>query len=111
MVHLEPALYRMKNDMTISNPLLLQIKQEYPEVFEKCEKAAEVIGEKTGLVANEAEVGYLAMHFGAAKERIDSRKRKKRASCRMRLIKVSRSCQLITRGIGFYLMRRLRKRN
>ena len=78
MVHLEPALYRMKNDMTISNPLLLQIKQEYPEVFEKCEKAAEVIGEKTGLVANEAEIGYLAMHFGAAKERIDSRKRKKR---------------------------------
>jgi mannitol operon transcriptional antiterminator len=78
MVHLEPALYRMKNDMTISNPLLQQIKQEYPEVFEKCESAAFVIKEKTGLVPNDAEIGYLAMHFGAAKERIDSRKHKKR---------------------------------
>ena len=46
--------------------------------MKKCEKAAEVIREKTDLVPNDAEIGYLAMHFGAAKERIDSRKRKKR---------------------------------
>ena len=78
MVHLEPALYRMKNDMTISNPLLNEIKQEYPDVFEDCERAAEVITEKTGLVPNEAEIGYLAMHFGAAMEKIQSRKKKKR---------------------------------
>ena len=78
MVHLEPALYRMKNGMAISNPLLQQIKQEYPVVFEKCLNMSRVIEEKTGLVPNEAEIGYLAMHFGAAKERIDSRKRKKR---------------------------------
>ncbi len=78
MVHLEPALYRMKNDMTISNPLLSEIKQEYPDVFSDCERAAEVITEKTGLVPNEAEIGYLAMHLGAAKERIESRKKKRR---------------------------------
>ncbi len=78
MVHLEPALYRMKNDMTISNPLLAEIKQEYPEVYADCERAAQVITEKTGLVPGEAEIGYLAMHFGAAKEKIESRKRKKR---------------------------------
>ncbi len=35
MVHLEPALYRMKNDKTISNPLLSAIKQEYPDVCPK----------------------------------------------------------------------------
>lgn len=78
MVHLEPALYRMKNDMTISNPLLAEIRQEYPEIYADCEKAAKVITRKTGLVPNDAEIGYLAMHFGAAKEKIDSRKRKKR---------------------------------
>lgn len=78
MVHLEPALYRMKNDMTISNPLLAEIRQEYPEVFADCERAAEVITEKTGLVPNDAEIGYLAMHFGAAREKILSRKKKKR---------------------------------
>ncbi len=78
MVHLEPALYRLKNDMTISNPLLQQIKQEYPDIYSQCERAAEVITQKTSLVVNDAEVGYLAMHFGAAKEKVDSRKKKKR---------------------------------
>ena len=78
MVHLEPALYRMKNDMTISNPLLSEIRQEYPEVYADCERAAKVITEKTGLVPSEAEIGYLAMHFGAAREKILSRKKKKR---------------------------------
>ncbi len=78
VVHLEPALYRMKNDMTISNPLLSEIKQEYPEVYSDCERAAEVIAQKTGLRPNDAEIGYLAMHFGAAREKIESRKRKKR---------------------------------
>ena len=78
MVHLEPALYRIRNDLTISNPLLSEIKQEYPEVYRDCEKAAQVITERTGLEVNDAEIGYLAMHFGAAREKIASRRRKKR---------------------------------
>ena len=78
MVHLETALYRMKNDMPISNPLLPQIKAEYPLVYEDCKKAAQVIFEKTKLIPNESEIGYLCMHFGAAKEKIESRKRKRR---------------------------------
>ena len=78
IVHLETALYRMKNDMPISNPLLEQIKAEYPTVYEDCKKAAQVIYEKTGLMPNDAEIGFLSMHFGAAKEKIESRKRKRR---------------------------------
>ena len=78
VVHLEPALYRIRNDMTISNPLLDEIKQEYPDIYEDCERAAQVITDRTGLEVNDAEIGYLTMHFGAAKERIDSRRRKKR---------------------------------
>ena len=78
LVHLEPALYRMKNDMTIYNPLLDEIKNEYPDMFESCEKAAKVITERTGIVPGEAEIGYLVMHFGAAREKIESRKKKKR---------------------------------
>ncbi len=78
IVHLKPALYRIKNEMTISNPLLPQIRQEYPEVYADCKKAARVVTDRTGLVLNDAEIGYLAMHFGAAREKIESRKRKKR---------------------------------
>ncbi|MCR5603542.1 MAG: PRD domain-containing protein [Lachnospiraceae bacterium] len=78
LVHLEPALYRMKNGMTISNPLLSEIKAEYPDIYEQCTRAASVIEERTGLIPGEAEIGYLTMHFGAATERIESRKKKKR---------------------------------
>lgn len=78
IVHLETALYRMKNDLPISNPLLAQVKAEYPSVYADCKKAAEVIYNRTGLKPNDAEIGFLCMHFGAAKEKIESRKRKKR---------------------------------
>ncbi|MCR5580578.1 MAG: BglG family transcription antiterminator [Pseudobutyrivibrio sp.] len=78
IVHLETAIYRMKNDMPISNPLLEQIKAEYPLVYEDCKKAAKVIYNHTGLQPNDSEIGYLCMHFGAAKEKIESRKRKRR---------------------------------
>ena len=64
--------YRMKNDMPISNPLLAQIKAEYPSVYEDCKKAANVIFESTGLMPNDSEIGFLCMHFGAAKEKIDN---------------------------------------
>lgn len=70
MMHLEPAMVRLKNDMNIYNPLLDEIKKEYPDVFEKCKKAVAVITENTGFLVPEAEVGFLAMHFGAAAERI-----------------------------------------
>lgn len=78
MVHLETALYRMKNEMPISNPLLPQIMAEYPSVYEDCKKAAKVVYEHTGLMPNDSEIGYLCMHFGAAKEKIESRRRKRR---------------------------------
>ncbi len=78
MVHLEPAIYRMKNGMSIHNPLLEEIRAEYPGMFENCKKAAAVIEKRTGLAVNEAEIGYLCMHFGAAGEKIQSRKKKRR---------------------------------
>ena len=78
IVHLETAIYRMRNDMPISNPLLAQIKAEYPTVYEDCKRAANVIYECTGLMPNDSEIGFLCMHFGAAKEKIESRKRKRR---------------------------------
>lgn len=74
MMHLEPAMVRLKNDMSIYNPLLDEIKKEYPDVFEKCKKAAAVITENTGLQVPETEIGFLAMHFGAAEERIGERR-------------------------------------
>lgn len=75
IVHLQPVLVRLKNHMNIFNPLLEDIKSEYPDIFKKCQVTAQVITKYTGLHVTEEEVGYLTMHFGAACERLKNEKR------------------------------------
>lgn len=70
LVHLRPTFVRLKNGMNIFNPILQDILTEYPEYFEKCSRAAQVITRHTGLPVKEEEVGYLTMHFVAAEERL-----------------------------------------
>lgn len=70
LVHLEPTLIRLENEMNIYNPLLEEIKSEYSEVFLKSKRAAQVITQMTGYLVNEEETGYLTMHFGAALVRL-----------------------------------------
>ena len=69
LVHLGPVIVRLEGHMNIFNPLLAEIKEEYADVFARCRKAAKVISEERGLAVSEEEIGFLAMHFGAAEER------------------------------------------
>ncbi|MDA8352286.1 MAG: BglG family transcription antiterminator [Firmicutes bacterium] len=67
LAHLERAVYRLRENLPIHNPLLPRIEKEYPVLFDAVEKAmAEVFPSKS--VPRE-EIGYLVMHFGAALER------------------------------------------
>ncbi|KIR02968.1 Phosphotransferase system, lactose/cellobiose-specific IIB subunit:PRD [Lachnospiraceae bacterium TWA4] len=78
LVHLDPTFTRLRNEMNIYNPILEDIKKEYPEIFAKCKNAAKVITNQTGFEVNDEEIGYLTMHFGAAMERIKDQKHKER---------------------------------
>lgn len=73
LAHLRPTIIRLKNGMLIGNPLLEEIKQNYREIFEKCMAAKEVLEEHLGCTVPETEVGFLAIHFGAAVGRIENR--------------------------------------
>jgi mannitol operon transcriptional antiterminator len=64
--HLSAALQRLRLGMAIRNPLLQQIKAEFPDVFNVTRKAALILQQKIGRPIPPEEVGYLAMHFGAA---------------------------------------------
>ena len=55
--------------MNIRNEFLDSIKNLYPLAFELAVVAGEVIEKKHKLKAKESEIGFLAMHFGAALER------------------------------------------
>ena len=73
LIHLQPVIIRLKNKMNIFNPLLEQIKEEYPETFFKSRLAANVIADHFGFEVSDEEVAYLAMHFGTAEERLKDR--------------------------------------
>nr|WP_243183575.1 BglG family transcription antiterminator [Anaerosolibacter carboniphilus] len=89
--HLRPAINRLKMNLDIRNPLLGKIRQMYPEIYKISEKCAEVVNKKFDVRMPEAEIGYIAMHFGAAIEK------KRQSSNRQRVHRAVVAC---TSGIG-----------
>lgn len=78
IAHLRPTLIRLENHMTIQNPLLDHIKQEYSDIYVKCEWVVKAIEERYGYQVPETETGFIAIHFGAALVRLEERKESKR---------------------------------
>lgn len=68
-LHLKPAINRYKYGMNIRNPMLVDIMTNYPLAFEAAVCACVIIGKATGTEIDEDEVGYVALHIGAAMER------------------------------------------
>ncbi|KMY42731.1 BglG family transcription antiterminator [Peribacillus loiseleuriae] len=64
--HFAPAFTRLKYGLQIHNPMLEKIKARYPETFSACKKACELLANRTGGPIPNDEIGYLAMHIGAA---------------------------------------------
>lgn len=78
LAHLHPTFIRLKNQMNISNPLLQQIQETYPDIYRKCIKVGELITKCYSFQIPEEEIGFLAMHFGAACVRLENQKESKR---------------------------------
>ncbi len=78
LAHLQPTFVRLRNNMIISNPLLQQIKETYPNIYKKCEEVSKLITKRYGFKVPDEETGYLAMHFGAACVRLENNKESKR---------------------------------
>ena len=78
LTHLQPTFVRLRNHMIITNPLLHQIKETYPAIFERSLKVGKLITERYGFRVPEEEIGYLAMHFGAACVRLENNRESKR---------------------------------
>lgn len=67
--HFAPAFNRLKHGLQIHNPMQDKIMEMYPEIYQACQKACELLAKKTGYHIPEEEVGYLAMHIGASQLR------------------------------------------
>lgn len=68
-LHLKPAISRCHYQMNIRNPMLEEIKMNYPLSFEAALFGANIINERFAIQFNECEVGYIALHIEAALEK------------------------------------------
>lgn len=81
LAHLQPTIIRIKYGMQIQNPVLDDIKRNYPEIYRQCENVAKVLEENIGKKVPEEEIGFLAVHFGAAIVRLEGKSEKIRRVC------------------------------
>ena len=70
-VHLQSVIPRIRFQMNIRNEILDVIKNEYPLAFQIGVIASKVIEEREHITVSENEIGYIAVHFGAALSRMD----------------------------------------
>ncbi|UOF91088.1 PRD domain-containing protein [Fodinisporobacter ferrooxydans] len=66
IAHFTTSIKRLELGLSIYNPMLDQIRANYPVVFEACEHAAAAMAKRFGKQLPVTEIGYLTMHIGAA---------------------------------------------
>ncbi|MFI3251066.1 MAG: BglG family transcription antiterminator [Eubacteriales bacterium] len=91
IAHLQPTLVRLTYQMEIHNPILPEIKENYLDIFTKCQKVAEVMEKTLGKTIPEGEIGFITLHFGAALVRLEEK------SVQRRTVNVGLVC---SSGIG-----------
>lgn len=73
--HLDTAINRLKMKMNIRNPLLNEIKEHYPELFNLTIKCVVPVESYLNVRMPDSEIAYIAMHIGAALQRKESFKK------------------------------------
>jgi transcriptional antiterminator/mannitol/fructose-specific phosphotransferase system IIA component (Ntr-type) len=68
MLHLEPASYRMRYNIAITNPMLSAIKDKYRDYYDSASKACMHLSQRLHLIVPEEEVAYVAIYFGGIME-------------------------------------------
>jgi mannitol operon transcriptional antiterminator len=67
LAHIDRAIQRLRENLKIYNPLLPEIKEDYPALFDLVNRGMEKVFLDEEIP--EEEVGFVAMHFGAALDR------------------------------------------
>ncbi|WP_235333776.1 BglG family transcription antiterminator [Pelosinus fermentans] len=68
--HLRPAIYRLKNDLKLKNPVLEEIKVRYHHLFQIVKNSMASVEGYIGKSFDDEEIGYFTLHFGAALEKL-----------------------------------------
>ncbi len=74
-LHLRPAMSRLRYGLNIRNPLLSKTKTKFPSAFEGAVVASKCIEDYLNKEAGENEIAYIALHIGAALERMNEKQK------------------------------------
>ncbi|MHC8965700.1 BglG family transcription antiterminator [Priestia aryabhattai] len=77
-IHLYTTLNRINYDLSVSNPMLNDIKKMYPHMFDIIIDVLGEINQLFDLFIPEEEAAYLTLHFQASIERLDSDRQKQK---------------------------------
>lgn len=69
ILHLRPTINRLKYGLTLRNPILNEIKEDYPDIYGVAWMTSVIFQKYLGVKIPEEEIGYLALHIGASVER------------------------------------------
>jgi len=74
-VHLQPMITRAKYGFSFSNPVLKDIKIQFPRAVDLAAIAASEINRNIGRDISDSELGYIALHYALAMDRnVESKK-------------------------------------
>ncbi|MED2790597.1 BglG family transcription antiterminator [Bacillus wiedmannii] len=73
-MHLYTTLNRLQYNLSVSNPMLHEIKRMYPYMFDMLIHELDDINKSLSLQIPEEEAAYLTLHFQAAMERLNDKK-------------------------------------
>lgn len=78
LAHLRLTIKKYQLQIPSPNPLLVQMKVNYPEIFTVVYRMADIFQQRTGIPLDEDEIGFIAIHIAANVEECN-RLRSKRA--------------------------------
>lgn len=74
IVHIQPAIHRMKFNLVEKNPLKEDIKKQYKNVYDIVKRNIHIIEEAYDISFTEDEIAYMTVHFVSSIERISTQK-------------------------------------
>ena len=74
--HLKPTILRLKNGIRIRNPYNDEVKNSYPEIYNKISDCSYIISDFIGVEIPEEEISLIAVHFGGAEVRLNKKYKK-----------------------------------
>ncbi|GAA0180219.1 BglG family transcription antiterminator [Clostridium sediminicola] len=73
VLHLRPTIIRLKNGLRLRNPIIDKVKNEITSIFGATWACSSIFEKHLGILINEDEIGYIAIHIASAYERIKNK--------------------------------------